>query len=1181
MAGVMRNRWLAALVLLGLVAGLLGAGSDEALGTHPDTEKPDNEAVYSACVGPALESFGFEDAEGLGSEEAINCLAHYGVTLGRTATMFAPRETVSRWQMALFMARAASAAGIVLENPATDQGFTDIGALSEAAQNAVNGLAKAEIMPGASPTSFNPNAPVTRASMAAILDAFLSNASPGEGAFNNEEHGDVSSPSIGSIFTDINTVTRSVHLAIGRIYEMGVAKGLDDHEFGPSDLVTRAQMASFITRALAHTIARPAGISIQTDEVELGQSNVGLVISLRDANFQPLVDQKVDVFSSTDADSVFRDDGTCATTGDGAPAIASGGGPTKCVVDFGDLQTGISGDVTGLSIDLQETSRTVWAWSGEEGDEFDADTAFATTSIAYSKPAVQVLLTDSLSDSQRFLKFGDSVTFTWQVADDEDEPVAQSGYKIPITATTYGVDGTSGSSGRNYTTDEDGKVELTFTREGTSAADETARVTLSVGAVTGPAVPDGQTWTVTDKTTNKMIAADATIPDPADADPDDGQDTLPHPDAGRFVASWSEEAAVATTLKLETPNSFVIASDEGDGAGNALVATLSDQYGDGVGGGTVFFRSTDPQGLGAREGAVRCAALMGSDREDSNPLPGDCWRGSPKGLNRRTTNSAGLARFSYTRDSDEAGEEWLWASYSSGDGDDAINLVSERLYQYWAEEANGPVSGPLLHADPDNDQALIYDEGPVLVKYDSNDQLINLGGRGLFSDFDKQLGRAVDDDPPTHIAVDPYKAKPAEVSKMTLERKTRTSSAVAADLAAEIAGAMDRLADVDASDGGVIVIGAGGDNKVWVFDGVDDETPQALSEPTMVEYGRDVAITNDGSTIVVSDPGANTDEGAVYVYARGSDGVYTRAATLTDATAGPGQTGASPGNQRFGESADISGDGQIIVATSPEDSRDSGANQAKLYDRQGAAWADSSTPNATMAVAVTAGSRGLGIDDNGLVVAIGDTGGDNGRISLFQSPPTAWDTTAPNTMSVVLTVHGDDAFTGTRGLGNGVKVSGDGTVVVVPGAPRRSEGGEANHREILYVFTRPADGTWADTDDADDYVKLTMPGLLNGATLPAGTGGANATGIGQRFAEWVDVNSNGGEVITGRYLRPNVNNRGSIVLFTRDSEGAYSVGREYLGSAPNTGFGRFGAFSGDNAIVGIDRFGAALSRLVR
>lgn len=1194
MAGVMRKGWLAALAL-GLAAGLLGGGGDRALGTHPDTEKPDNEAIYSACVGQALESFGFEDAAGLGSEDAINCLAHYGVTLGRTATMFAPRETVSRWQMALFMARAASVAGIVLENPATDQGFTDIGALSEAAQNAVNGLAKAGIMPGVSTTAFSPNSPVTRSSMADLLDAFLSRATPGEGGFNDMQYQDVSAASVGTVFTDINTVTRNTYSSIGRIYEMGVAKGLGDHQFGPNDLVTRAQMASFITRALAHTTARPAGISIQNDTVELGQETVDLVISLRDPNFQPMVDQSVDVFSSTDADSAFRDDGTCATSGDGSPAIASGGGPSKCQIDVGDLRTGGLGDVVELSIDLQSANRTVWAWSGAIGDKFNLeDTTAAMTSIAYTKPVVKVVLTDSLSDNQQFLKFGDSVTFTWQAADEDDNPVAESGYRIPITATTYAAGGGGGSAGRTYTTDEDGKVELTYTQEGTSATGETARVTLLVGAISGPAVPNGQTWTVTDKTANKMIAADAMIPDPADADVSDGQDMLPHPDAGRFVASWSEATAVATTLKLENPNSFVLASNEGAGAGNALSATLTDQYGDGVGGGTVFFRSTDPLGLGARGGTaqapvgVRCGALMGSDRENSAALSDDCWVGAPRNNNRRTTNAAGLARFSYNRDSEDKGEEWLWATYSSGSGADAINLVSDRLYQYWAVEAEGPASGPILEADTDNDQILIYDEGPVLLNYDGNDQLISLDGPGSFATFNKQLDRADDADPPTHITVGSYQAKATGVSKITLERKTRISAALATDLAAEIAGSMGLRADVDASDGGVIVIGtdivsAGADDdrtdKVWVFDGADDETPQALTETAMENYGWDVAISNDGTTIVVGDPGASSNVGAVYVYTRGDDGTYAKAATLTDSNNGPGQTGtASTTAGRLGESVDISGDGTIIAAISPTDTRDSGANDGKVYLRPALGWADTADPSYTIAVAAQEGGRGVSVSDDGSVIAIGvfDQSGGDGGVMLAQPPSGVWVTNAANT-AVALDVSGDDAFDSARGLGNNVKISGDGTVVAIPGSPRLYAAGADNYREVVYVFTAPEDGTWAAADSG--YEKLTLPGLLNGAELPPGN--VPSEGIGRRFAEWVDVNSNGGRIITGSYLRPNVNHRGSIVLFNRGSEGAYDVERQYLGSGPNTGFGRFGAFSGDNAIVGIDRFGAVVSRLVR
>ena len=433
-----------------------------------------------------------------------------------------------------------------------------------------------------------------------------------------------------------------------------------------------------------------------------------------------------------------------------------------------------------------------------------------------------------------------------------------------------------------------------------------------------------------------------------------------------------------------------------------------------------------------------------------------------------------------------------------------------------------------------------------------------------------------------------YQAKATGVSKITLERKTRISAALATDLAAEIAGSMGLRADVDASDGGVIVIGtdivsAGADDdrtdKVWVFDGADDETPQALTETAMENYGWDVAISNDGTTIVVGDPGASSNVGAVYVYTRGDDGTYAKAATLTDSNNGPGQTGtASTTAGRLGESVDISGDGTIIAAISPTDTRDSGANDGKAYLRPALGWADTADPSYTIAVAAQEGGRGVSVSDDGSVIAIGvfDQSGGDGGVMLAQPPSGVWVTNAANT-AVALDVSGDDAFDSARGLGNNVKISGDGTVVAIPGSPRLYAAGADNYREVVYVFTAPEDGTWAAADSG--YEKLTLPGLLNGAELPPGN--VPSEGIGRRFAEWVDVNSNGGRIITGSYLRPNVNHRGSIVLFNRGSEGAYDVERQYLGSGPNTGFGRFGAFSGDNAIVGIDRFGAVVSRLVR
>ena len=168
--------------------------------------------------------------------------------------------------------------------------------------------------------------------------------------------------------------------------------------------------------------------------------------------------------------------------------------------------------MTGLLIELKEASRTVWAWTGDVGAAFDSeDTAAAMVSISYAKPAVKAILTDNLRDNQSMIGLGDSVTFTLQMSDEDDDPVAESGYKVNISVTITGVDGGSSASGLIYTTDEDGKVELTFTQVGTSAPNETAKVTLGFGAVTGNSAPEGG-WTVTDKATNKMVAADAMIP---------------------------------------------------------------------------------------------------------------------------------------------------------------------------------------------------------------------------------------------------------------------------------------------------------------------------------------------------------------------------------------------------------------------------------------------------------------------------------------------------------------------------------------------------------------------------------------------------------------------------------------------------------------------------------------------
>ena len=195
-----RRSWLAVLAVLGLVGGLLAVGSVGPAGAVDGTA--DNEAQYSACVGPALESRGLTDVEGSFAEEAVNCMAHYKVTTGRTPTTYDPGSPVLRWQMALFLSRAAGPAGVALPaNP--EGGFTDLVGRSQEIVDAVNQMVALEIMSGTSSTLFSPNVNVTRADMAFMLDAFLGKATIGLGAFGGEvyELSDVSPDD--DVFTDI------------------------------------------------------------------------------------------------------------------------------------------------------------------------------------------------------------------------------------------------------------------------------------------------------------------------------------------------------------------------------------------------------------------------------------------------------------------------------------------------------------------------------------------------------------------------------------------------------------------------------------------------------------------------------------------------------------------------------------------------------------------------------------------------------------------------------------------------------------------------------------------------------------------------------------------------------------------------------------------------------------------
>ena len=580
MAAGSRRRWtMPALVIL-LTGSLLLSPLPPADGVDGEVDHP---AQYSACVGAAAESAGFGDMVGNFGEEAANCLAHYRITLGTAVGVFSPSDLVPRWQMALFLLRAARPAGIVAPPP-TDQGFTDLDQVGVDTRAAINQLAALDIMEGTSASTFSPFASVTRQQMAVLLSRFLDAAPTGPGGTNIAQV----KPDDDN-FQDLSQVSVDTHTAIRKIYELGVTSGTSTITFSPSASVSRAQMAVFITRMLAHTNARPVGLTAQTSTLEVFKySDVRVVISLRDSDHQPFPERVVDIFLASDPSKAFDDQGRCTDH------VAPVAGHRVCAVDSSDSDTDPSGN---LAIDVEVgdvDGLRIWIWIGEEGDSFDEDAIDPpVVDITTLSSASALEVSDDLRPTAKKAHFGEAVTFTFRLVDDDGDPVFKPGHKFTIQVDE------SRDNGRNFEgttiskeTGVDGAAQVTFRHSDLSGEPgDLARLDLDIQS--------SGNLEVRDETTVRVVAKDGSASD-------------------RFL-DWTDEPVEPTTLELSVPREYRMASSAGHGGGSTVRATLTDQYGDPVAREQISFTSTDSTGV-------------------------------PRGV-RRTTNSSGVATLHYQRDS--------------------------------------------------------------------------------------------------------------------------------------------------------------------------------------------------------------------------------------------------------------------------------------------------------------------------------------------------------------------------------------------------------------------------------------------------------------------------------------------------------------------------------------------------
>ena len=569
-------------------------------------------AEYKACPASAdIPSAGFTDT----TDADVDCLAYYGITSGTTATTYSPEDSVSRWQMALFLTRTLSKAGTTLGTGA-DQGFTDISGLSAEIQTAINQIAQAGITVGKTATTFAPDDNVTRAEMALFIERMNTNISAGPGGTSDAERlTGVATTYINSNcdaatggectgkynYTDIDggAVTVEAANAIKEIFTLGIHDGVSATTYNPGSDMTRAAMATFLTAALNHSNLRPAGLTIQAASYSgAGAQNPALHVSHRDASHVPVVGTPVDVFTwnptGLEGDRAFA-----TATGYCEDAVVTTGAITGCYIDVAEPVTDLSGNLTptGASTSVASQalslngSRTYYAWSGAVATTYDNDvhgtgslyddiTITATPSAAGNQCSMDVPARAASTTHTHHAKWGAVTTITCQL-----RSVANSS-----TAGAVASAGTVVSMNRQRVAANVNGVASTAVMEAESVVCLTDAAGTCTFTITGPANP---LKAATDNYTDTIVvtAADATIGTvgiaPASGFANfmtDGGTTLTTVLDYRSTTS----AVDNVTLTQTSSNALVSATSS---TVRSITATAYDQYGDGEAGQTINFES--------------------------------------------------------------------------------------------------------------------------------------------------------------------------------------------------------------------------------------------------------------------------------------------------------------------------------------------------------------------------------------------------------------------------------------------------------------------------------------------------------------------------------------------------------------------------------------------------------------
>lgn len=247
----------------------------------------------------------------------------------------------------------------------------------------------------------------------------------------------------------------------------------------------------------------------------------------------------------------------------------------------------------------------------------------------------------------------------------------------------------------------------------------------------------------------------------------------------------------------------------------------------------------------------------------------------------------------------------------------------------------------------------------------------------------------------------------------------RFGSAVAIAASTVVVGAYDER---DGVGHAYVYTEAGGPSPVATF---TDNTLYA-------GFGYAVAISNDGSTIVVGSPGPLAARRMAYVFVKPAGGWQNMSPTA--ALSVPQE------NLSLGAGVSVSSDGSTVaVGAQGYD----GNGRIFVFTRPVAGWQNQTMPSATL-VGTTSGAFGASVSMTDDTIVAGSLGEQApGAACIYVRPPTGWQNAQPTA-----TLTSSDGNAGDQ-FGFSVVVFGN-TVVV--GAPTQSNSGAA------YIFVEPPGG---------------------------------------------------------------------------------------------------------------------------